>query len=471
MNTIVRSLQQIGILFGIFFLLFYLLILPVLSAFLPDEINLSVIGITVVSLLVAAFLALPLALLLKPDLSAGSFFYRFIVVYALSLPLYGFLIQIDYFDALSNIISYDGYIFINTLLVLVVVAIHAVPLVRLLKRYIVWGGAMVALLVLLLLLNSHLISRDDHPLGQFVLCAALFNALVWHLLVFTKHLKKWLCWVLVGIFGILYLLAAWVIYPRLVNYRIKIKQEQQTMLQEEALPQEEEEERQVNEADLYPWKGPQREPDSLKAYFRTYIELELGYDYYDSERHGQATIDFHQTFKAIFLESPDYLYLTENYGWNKANNTTEFLNDVALHIGRDNDRLLSFFFEFKDLIYSLISPEVYKGDLRTYVKMLLRTANMIDLPNYPAISDRINVELGNVGYVGNPMGVLQEILRQENFSMAQEDLAMENTTSVYWAYTFWARRYKERNTAAVYKILTSIDEHYTSLENGQDSQP
>ena len=139
-------------------------------------------------------------------------------------------------------------------------------------------------------------------------------------------------------------------------------------------------------------------------------------------------------------------------------------------INRDPDKIKSVFNSYKYLLYNSLCKSVYhQTDVGNLVDLLILTYDDIHsninserilkdmyksaliTTNVLNTGDILSDSMSSEGYVSDHINT--------NFGVSHND----DFSPSFWAYTFWARRYKENNMKEIYDILIEVQNHYAEL--------
>lgn len=157
-------------------------------------------------------------------------------------------------------------------------------------------------------------------------------------------------------------------------------------------------------------------------------------------------------------------------------------NKLVNFIGRDCNKLNSFFESYKSVLYALVNQSAYhsSGAELTITTLLATHDELFAKSNTIEKLDRIysimtsNDNAPNATYyydtlskiISDNIEYLLTINEHETNTGSDQydDASGIDKGSVVWAYSFWARRYKEGNDDAVSNILYEIDNYYSDDE-------
>ena len=140
------------------------------------------------------------------------------------------------------------------------------------------------------------------------------------------------------------------------------------------------------------------------------------------------------------------------------------LYQLQRYIGRDNQKLLAFWYHFGDSVMEAMYQSGQLGE-NTYMRPTL-TGQIADLLNVYELQgdnnqlyyDILDV-MNNQSYYADQIKGLKKVFKEYEIPEFEKDLEKNpNNDYVRWVYTFWARRFDEGNTEAVLTILRSMQE-------------
>ncbi len=230
-----------------------------------------------------------------------------------------------------------------------------------------------------------------------------------------------------------------------------------------------------------------QELDEVRDYEDDYYGIkDLSYPETEKEVYSKGIFEdynWHETqdFLRVFLS--DFLKLKKNQSFMeirraiqmglRVNKFPEILDKIKM-VRHNSKDLEETFQDYRPLIYAFISNKVYyDSNLNLLVDALIKSCYDIDQldPDMHALE---NIYDSMIPSGKHPMVYYRKIkpyvspavlqLIKKNADRNGESLYSTQLTTV-WIYGFWARRKKERNMWATYRILLEIKEHYDVKEN------
>ena len=139
------------------------------------------------------------------------------------------------------------------------------------------------------------------------------------------------------------------------------------------------------------------------------------------------------------------------------------LYQLQRYIGRDNQKLLAFWYHFGDSVMEAMYQSGQLGE-NTYMRPTL-TGQIADLLNVYELQgdnnqlyyDILDV-MNNQSYYADQIKGLKKVFKEYEIPEFEKDLDKNpNNDYVRWVYTFWARRFDEGNTTAALTIFRSMN--------------
>lgn len=148
----------------------------------------------------------------------------------------------------------------------------------------------------------------------------------------------------------------------------------------------------------------------------------------------------------------------------------EKLLQMRDEINRDPEKMKASFEKYNHLLYSLISPELYKkADFDKITKLLILSHDDIYNSENPEkvlakIYSNMLVPKKKVEYIQFYYKSISPFISDKSQDYINycntKHYALTSEDDIVWIYSFWARRDREGNSQEVYNILTQIKEHY-----------
>lgn len=148
------------------------------------------------------------------------------------------------------------------------------------------------------------------------------------------------------------------------------------------------------------------------------------------------------------------------------------INDIDEQMGRKPEEIREAFDSYKPLIFAFLNDKIYfDSNLFLIVDALVYAHDdIVATGNTEEAMKKINTIM-NMGYKESFPGEYYESLKpyfsekalkplKENAKQFEGDFEYNYKMNVVWIYSFWGRRYEEKNHAEVFKILLEIQEHY-----------
>ncbi|WP_299253247.1 hypothetical protein [uncultured Cytophaga sp.] len=140
--------------------------------------------------------------------------------------------------------------------------------------------------------------------------------------------------------------------------------------------------------------------------------------------------------------------------------------EIKNEIGNDPIKMKSVFNSYKYMFYGLMPKRIYSNtDLENMVNILILSYQDLNVKN--SDNNLIKVqEISNSEYdYYDKTDMVEKYISEEYMSEYKKiyygDGSRIRYGDLYWAYTFWARRYDEKNIKEVYEILTEVQNHYS----------
>ena len=189
------------------------------------------------------------------------------------------------------------------------------------------------------------------------------------------------------------------------------------------------------------------------------------------------TQDFLRGFLSDFLKlkkDQSFMEIRRSIQMGLHSNNSYGILDIIKMVRHNSKDLEDTFQNYRPLIYAFISNKVYyDSNLNLLVDALIKSCYDIDQLD-PDMNALENIYDSMIPSGKHPMVYYRKIqpyvspavlqLIKENADRNGESLYSTQLTTV-WIYGFWARRKKERNMWATYRILLEIKEHYDVKEN------
>ena len=165
-----------------------------------------------------------------------------------------------------------------------------------------------------------------------------------------------------------------------------------------------------------------------------------------------------------FLKEGSDLYPIESYGEDNLCRKHPTLCHLQRYIGRDNQKLLTFWHYFGDSVMETMYQNGQLGE-NTYMHRTLngQIADLLNVyelqgDNKQLYEDILEV-MNQSSYIEDHIKGLKKVFKEYDIPEFERDLADSNSPSdgyVRWVYTFWARRFDEGNTQAALAILSTM---------------
>lgn len=148
------------------------------------------------------------------------------------------------------------------------------------------------------------------------------------------------------------------------------------------------------------------------------------------------------------------------------------INDIDEQMNRKPEAIREAFDSYKPLIYAFLNDKIYfDSNLNLIVEALIASHEDIsDTENPEATMKRI-LSIMNIGFEKTFPGEYFESLQpfmsekvlsplKKNAEKFEEELEYNYKLNAVWIYSFWGRRFEEKNHEEVLKILQEINSHY-----------
>jgi len=165
-----------------------------------------------------------------------------------------------------------------------------------------------------------------------------------------------------------------------------------------------------------------------------------------------------------FLKEGSDLYPIESYGEDNLCRKHPTLCHLQRYIGRDNQKLLTFWHYFGDSVMETMYQNGQLGE-NTYMHRTLngQIADLLNVyelqgDNKQLYEDILEV-MNQSSYIEDHIKGLKKVFKEYDIPEFERDLADSNSPSdgyVRWVYTFWARRFDEGNAQAALAILSTM---------------
>lgn len=148
------------------------------------------------------------------------------------------------------------------------------------------------------------------------------------------------------------------------------------------------------------------------------------------------------------------------------------INEIVEKMGRKPEAIREAFDSYKSLIYAVLSDKIYfDSNLNLIVDALIASYNDISEAENPESSMKQILTIMNRGYKETFPGEYFESLKpfmsetvlsplKQNAQKFESDFEYNYKMNAVWVYSFWGRRFEEKNHEEVFKILKEIQAHY-----------
>lgn len=198
--------------------------------------------------------------------------------------------------------------------------------------------------------------------------------------------------------------------------------------------------------------------------------------YYDRGTNENAKS---QELLALFLSKNldlrDDQYISEiRYAIMYAQHEDEFseINDIDEQMGRKPEEIREAFDSYKSLIYAFLNDKIYfNSNLNLIVEALIAShEDIAETENAEVSMKKINTIM-NMGFKEEFPGEYFQSLKpfmsekvlvplKKNAQKFEEEFEYNYKLNAVWIYSFWGRRFEEKNHEEVFKILQEINTHY-----------
>ncbi len=149
-------------------------------------------------------------------------------------------------------------------------------------------------------------------------------------------------------------------------------------------------------------------------------------------------------------------------------------------ISRDPNSLKNLFKEYKNILFSIITPDIYVSyGFSEHVNDLLLSYSAIkNTPNHEQVFSTLqnDKQCFEDGFEGNSVIIDRCMNRMNNVFMDKLEKLdidkLKNSDDQYYHMkkidrltSFWYRRYTENNSQATFEILLEIQQHYTKQDD------
>lgn len=148
------------------------------------------------------------------------------------------------------------------------------------------------------------------------------------------------------------------------------------------------------------------------------------------------------------------------------------INDIDEQMGRKPEEIRQAFDSYKPLIYAFLNDKIYfDSNLNLIVEALIAShEDIAETENAEVSMKKINTIM-NMGFKGEFPGEYFESLQpfmsekvlaplKKNAQKFEEEFEYNYKLNAVWIYSFWGRRFEEKNHEEVFKILQEINGHY-----------
>lgn len=169
----------------------------------------------------------------------------------------------------------------------------------------------------------------------------------------------------------------------------------------------------------------------------------------------------------FFIKEDGYLYPMSIYAkGDTLSRKQPTLYHLQRYIGRDNNKLLAFWYYFGGSVMEAMYQSGQLGE-NTYMHRTLngQIADLLNVYELQGDNGQLYKDILDVmnrsSYIEDHIKGLKKVFKEYEIPEFERDLTDSNSPSdgyVRWVYTFWARRFDEGNTEAVLTILRSMQE-------------
>lgn len=198
--------------------------------------------------------------------------------------------------------------------------------------------------------------------------------------------------------------------------------------------------------------------------------------YYDTETsENSKSQELLKLFLSKNLNLRDDQYISEiRRAIMYAQHEDEFseINDIDEEMGRKPEEIRKAFDSYKLLIYAFLNDKIYfDSNLNLIVEALIASHENISQTEIPDETMKKIHTIMNMGYKETFPGEYFESLKpfmsekvlaplKQNAQKFESDFEYNYKLNAVWIYSFWGRRFEEKNHDEVFKILQEIQAHY-----------
>jgi hypothetical protein len=211
--------------------------------------------------------------------------------------------------------------------------------------------------------------------------------------------------------------------------------------------------------------------EDMPGHIRAFLQQSLlnndikEFDFYQKEAYPRLGY-----WEYIIVQLPEFVQYGYKYsGYSEDLGEKESLFAfLCYRSSRDAKYLRKLFNDYKAVIYSIVTPEIYKErHFDLYVSALIEThKHLKDLPNYEMEMSIISEGVAAAdkdpdifGRTAEQALLYDPVLKPGIDACAGIEMY---PTDELWFYSFWLRRYREGNSKVIFEILQEIDQHYQS---------
>lgn len=198
--------------------------------------------------------------------------------------------------------------------------------------------------------------------------------------------------------------------------------------------------------------------------------------YYETETSENAkSQELLKLFLSKNLDLRDDQYVSEiRLAIMYAQHEDEFseINEIDEKMGRKPEAIREAFDSYKSLIYAFLNDKIYfDSNLNLIVDALIASYNDISEAENPESSMKQILTIMNMGYKKTFPGEYFESLKpfmseevllplKKNARKFESDFEYNYKLNAVWIYSFWGRRFEEKNHDEVFSVLKEIQAHY-----------
>lgn len=202
------------------------------------------------------------------------------------------------------------------------------------------------------------------------------------------------------------------------------------------------------------WEGPDYSDREVQNYICDYID--------ENTNESKTCLDLLHILSFLEIANPPWAYRNSTLIEDTKEN---FINKIFCLIAGDNNRLLKTYKRFRSVIYETIDQEMFDelnvgkflNSLYLSYNAFCDDATLNHEPDYMLLENMYK-DLLDISYSDNAK-IMELISKYEIPCYMSEDDDL-----LFWAYSFWPRRYHERNYITAKIILDDLRTHYVTFD-------